>query len=82
MDGQAALDAWIDSVRERGLAGPATTLLDLIEPLGPLGAGLLHIGGPLLGLMIPRKAVAALAEALDTPAGIEQLRARLRDEAT
>ncbi|MBN8592266.1 MAG: hypothetical protein J0M33_10915 [Anaerolineae bacterium] len=80
MDGQAALNAWIESLRARGLAGAASTALDLIEPLGPLGAGVLQVGAPLLGLVVPRSAVMALADALDTPEGIQQLRAQLTDE--
>jgi hypothetical protein len=80
MNSETALTAWLDSLRARGLAGAAATALDLIEPLGPLGAGALQVSAPLLGVVVPRGAVMALAEALETPAGIERLRAHLRDE--
>jgi hypothetical protein len=80
MDAQGALNAWIEGLRDRGLTGAATTILDLLEPLGPLAGGVLQIGAPLLGLLVPRAAVMALAEALDTPEGIDHLRGQLRDE--
>jgi len=38
------------------------------------------VGAPLLGLVVPRSVVMALADALDTPEGIQQLRAQLTDE--
>lgn len=51
--------------------------LDVLEPLGALGAQALWVAQPVLGLWLPRQAVRELAEALEAPGGIERLRAFL-----
>lgn len=68
---------WARQVRARGLDGAVHVALDVLEPLGPLGAQLVWIAQPALGLWIPREALQQLAETLETPGGFEQLRQQL-----
>lgn len=73
--------AWIEAVRARGWATWLSTALDVLEPLGPLGAQILWTAQPALGLFIDRAALAALAATLEEPGGVERLRAELeRDD--
>jgi hypothetical protein len=64
-------------------------LLDVIEPLGPLGAQLLWIAQPALGLLLPQnnatqgnmwQDIDGLARLLEHPTGIAWLRLALTDE--
>ncbi len=73
-------EAWIQQVKRRGLAVPLTTVLDVLEPLGPLGAQLLWIAQPVSGLWGGRAMLAGLAEVLEQPGGVERLRQRLESE--
>jgi len=68
---------WADHLRAARLDGPVGALLDAAEPLGPLGAQLLWIVQPALGLLLPREDVGALARLLDAPGGVAWLRAQL-----
>lgn len=49
----------------------------MAEPLGPLGAQLLWIAQPALGMVIPRGDVDSLARLIDTPGGMAWLREQL-----
>ncbi|MBZ0278527.1 MAG: hypothetical protein K8I60_20435 [Anaerolineae bacterium] len=71
---------WIAYAKAQGWGGAVTLALDALEPLGPLGAQLLWITQPVLGLAINRDVVADLAQMLETPGGIEALRRQLDDE--
>ena len=71
---------WVRELRARGWVRPLLALLDALEPLGPLGAGALWIAQPALGTLISRRVLAYIAEALETPEGIETLRCALQDE--
>ena len=73
------MDDWIRQAKARGLAGPLSVLLDVLEPLGPLGAQMLWIAQPASGLLGAADAVQSLAEALESPGGVERLRHRLED---
>jgi hypothetical protein len=68
---------WIAQAKTRGLTGALRMALDVLEPLGALGAQALWVAQPVLGLWLPRQAVRELAEALEAPGGIERLRAFL-----
>ncbi|MBZ0300392.1 MAG: hypothetical protein K8J31_11645 [Anaerolineae bacterium] len=70
---------WIQQVKTRGLAAPLRVLLDVLEPLGPLGAQVLYVAQPASALLGAADTVAQLAEALEEPGGVERLR-RLLDE--
>lgn len=69
---------WSASLRAIGLDGLAGALLDAVEPLGPLGAQLLWVAQPTLGLVMPSDEIDGLARLLDEPEGF----AWLRDELT
>jgi hypothetical protein len=74
-------DDWIDGVKSRGLTGAFSVVLDVLEPLGPLGAQVLYVAQPLAGVFGWRRAVGDLADALETPGGVDALRRRLSDDA-
>jgi hypothetical protein len=63
-----------------GLAGAVETLLDAAEPLGPLGAQVLWVAQPTLSLFMPRGEITALAQCLDEPGGVAQLREQLANQ--
>lgn len=71
---------WITAVKARGLGDALRLALDIIEPLGPLGAQMLYIAGPLGALFGAGPALTAIAEALEEPGGIDRVR-RLLDDA-
>jgi hypothetical protein len=74
---------WIELIRARGLEQAFCTALDVLEPLGPLGAQLIWVAQPAVHLMgrdLWRDALTALAEALEEPDGIARLRQRLEGQ--
>jgi len=71
------LARWSDRLRPAHLDGLLGALLDAVEPFGPLGAQMLWVAQPALGVFVPRGEVAALARLLDAPDGVAWLRARL-----
>jgi len=76
-------DDWIAQAKARGLDGVLGTVLDTFAPLGPLAAQILWVAQPLLGVFggdTTRAAINDVAEALETPEGIADLRERLRDD--
>jgi len=73
----ARLARWSGHLHAAHLAGLVEVLLDAAEPLGPLGAQVLWVAQPTLGLLVPRDEIAALARLLEAPAGVAWLRAQL-----
>lgn len=73
------MNDWIKRAKARGLANPLRVLLDVLEPLGPLGAQMLYIAQPASRVFGASDGVRQLAETLEEPGGIERLR-RLLDE--
>ncbi len=71
------LDRWGARLHRSGLDGLAEVLLDVLTPLAPLGAGLLYVAQPTLGLALPRALIGELAATLDAPDAIEQIRCGL-----
>ena len=71
------LARWSQRLHAARLDGLAGVLLDAAEPLSPLGAQLLWIAQPALGLVVPREEIASLARLLDEPGGLAWLRAHL-----
>jgi hypothetical protein len=75
----ANMNDWIKQVKMRGLANPVRVLLDVLEPLGPLGAQMLYVAQPFSRVLGASDGVRQLAETLEEPGGIERLR-RMLDE--
>jgi hypothetical protein len=75
------LPDWIILIKARGLQDAVGLALDVLEPLGPLGAQMLWVAQPVLNRWLPRNTVAAVAEALEAPGGVAELRHML-DEHT
>ncbi len=74
---------WIKQVRARGWGAAFSTALDVLEPLGPLGAQLLWIAQPAARLIGGWELVGGLAQALEEPGGVDRLREQLeQDEET
>ena len=71
----------IAALKRRGLTNAVSVLLDVIGPLGVLGAQLLWIAQPTAGLFGGREIVAGLARTLEQPDGVERLRALLDEDA-
>ncbi|MBL8117928.1 MAG: hypothetical protein J0L63_20015 [Anaerolineae bacterium] len=70
---------WVEQVRARGLGGVLNTALDILEPLGPLGAQLIWVAQPVLGGWLGRETLGELAEMLESPERMDSLR-RYLDE--
>lgn len=70
-------DSWIEQARALGLDGLVGMALDVLAPLGPLGAQVLWTAQPALSVFGLGDAVAQLARALEEPGGVERLRRQL-----
>jgi hypothetical protein len=77
---QTSPPEWVRQARGRGLGHALGVALDVLEPLGPLGAQLLFVVQPVLGLWLPREALDGLARALEAPGGMAALREQLEGE--
>ena len=72
-------EAWIQAVRARGWENAVSVALDVLQPLGPLGAQVLWFAQPAARLFGGAEALGALALVLEAPDGIERLRRALDD---
>ncbi|MBE2271035.1 MAG: hypothetical protein IAE80_22550 [Anaerolinea sp.] len=70
----------IDAIKQRGLSDALRVFLDIIEPLGIVGAQVLWIAQPAAGLIGGRAVIAGLAQTLEEPGGIDRLRALLDED--
>lgn len=73
--------AWIQDIKARGLAGWLAASLEIFEPFAPLGAQVVWVLQPVLGLMVDRDRVAAAARWLEEPGELELVRQWLEDDA-
>ena len=64
-------------MKARGLGDALSTALDVLEPLGPLGAQILWVLQPALGVFGLREMAREMAEALEEPGGIAHIRQQL-----
>lgn len=69
------LDAWVVFARRYRLESWAAFALDALDPLAPLGAQVLHLVGPVLG--IGRSTTASLGRVLEDSRARQDLRDRL-----
>jgi hypothetical protein len=74
------LESWAGAIRRRGLTDVAHLLLNVLEPVGPLGAQALWAFQPLLGLFGWKQVVGELAQTLEQPGGVDLLRRQLSDD--
>lgn len=67
---------WMHTLHTRGLLPIAHTILDVLEPLGVLGAQAMYIVQPAAGIFGAgwRAAVGDVAHALETPTALAALR--------
>jgi len=72
---------WIKQIKERGLGGAFAVFLDIIEPLGPLGAQILWVAQPTMRVFGAAETLGQVAQALEEPGGIERIRTLLNDDA-
>ena len=80
MDKQSHMSDWIEKVKQRGYGQWVYVLLDVIEPIAPLVAQGLWVAQPLVGLWDQSDTLQMLAETLEDPDGIAQLRQYLSDD--
>jgi hypothetical protein len=74
---------FIQQVKARGWGDALSTALDVLEPLGPLGAQLLYVAQPAARMIGGwGDSLGVLAQALEEPGGIERLRQALDEEET
>lgn len=71
------LDLWAERLHTLGLDSLCSVFLDAAAPLAPLGAQLLYVAQPTLGLVISRELLGALAHVLETPGGVDWLQGAL-----
>jgi hypothetical protein len=71
-------DAWIGFARRQRLLGWAAFLLESLEPLAPVGAQLLYLAEPLLG--VRRSTTRQLGRTLEDDQARDELRRRLTSE--
>ena len=71
------IQQWRTRLEQSGLSGALDVVLTILAPLAPLGAQLLYVAQPTLSLFMSRATISALAQLLETPDGLAQLRANL-----
>ena len=65
---------WVKQLPARGLGDALGLALDVLEPLGVLGAQLIWVAQPVLGVWFNRDTVRNIAQTLETPGEVEQIR--------
>lgn len=70
---------WGTQLRAWQLDGLAASFLDAAEPLSVLGAQMLYVAQPALGVFLPREDVGQLARLLEDPANLVWMREALID---
>jgi len=80
MDKQLHSSDWVNQAKQRGYAPVIEVLLDAITPIAPIIAQGLWVAQPLAGLLGHSHALQHLAETLEDPDGVMQLRQRLSDD--
>ncbi len=68
---------WLAAAEQRGLTGAVRLSLDVLEPFGPLGAQMVWVLQPALGLLVGHTLLRDVARALETPERLAALREAL-----
>ena len=80
MKHQSEIAGWLERAKARGGAPILLTLLDAFEPLAPALAQGLLVAQPLANLWRGGAALGELAQLLEEPEGLRELRRLLADE--
>ena len=80
MDSDYQVADWIEAAKARGATPFFLTLLDAIEPLAPALAQGLLVAQPLANLWRGGDALRELADMLEEPDGLRELRRQLADD--
>ena len=80
MNRNTEIARWIETAKARGSAPHLLALLEVIEPLAPALAQGLLVAQPLANLWRAGDAFRELADLLEAPEGLRELRQRLADE--
>jgi hypothetical protein len=67
----------VQQLKANGWESSAVFVLDVLEPLGPLGAQVLWVLQPALGAFVPRDVLGDLATVLEDPDETADLRRQL-----
>ncbi len=70
---------WIAAAQRRGLGAFVHSALDVAEPIAPILAQVLWVMQPTVGLFGGASALAQLAETLEMPDGVAELRQQLQE---
>ena len=65
---------WVRQIQARGLGDALGVALDVLEPLGILGAQLVWVAQPVLEVWFNRDIVRSIAQTLETPGEVEHIR--------
>lgn len=68
---------WLQQAKANGWQDILRLTLDTLEPFGALGAQVIWVLQPTLGVFVAHDIIRDFANALETPGGIAQLRAAL-----
>lgn len=71
---------WVQKLQANGWGVPLHLMVDVLEPLGVLGAQVVWTLQPVLGVFFQRETLQQIAETLEDPAAMEALRQRLDDQ--
>jgi len=80
MKHQSEIAGWIEHAKRRGGAPLLLTLLEAMEPLAPALAQGLLVAQPLANLWRGGDALRELADLLEEPDGLRELRRQLADD--
>lgn len=75
-----AMKTWRERLQQAGLLDFAGLVLDVVEPLAPIGAQMLWVAQPTLGLLVAPEKIASWAELLENPQQIARLREQIERE--
>jgi hypothetical protein len=74
---QETIKEWRTRIEELGVEGIVDTLLVAFTPFAPIGAQLLYIAQPVMGLFVERNSISRWATLLEEPDGMDWLRVQL-----